>query len=476
MELDPAICDRARLARDARFDGRFYIAVRTTGIYCRPVCPAVSPRRVNILYYPTAAAAAEAGYRPCLRCRPEAAPGTPAWEGTSATVRRALRLIGEGALDTGSVEALAAKVGVGPRHLHRLFVEHLGASPVGVAQTRRLHFAKRLLDETQLPMGQVAAASGYGSVRRFNASFLQTYGRAPSQLRRSRQRASAEPDTYCLRLAYRPPYDWEGLLAFLARRALPGVETVDAGVYRRTIRVGGRGGWFQVRHLPEAGSLELTVRHPDATVLYEVTARVRQQFDLGLDPAVVRDALGADPLLAPALARRPGLRIPGAFDLFELLVRAVLGQQVSVAAARTHAGRLASAYGEPCPGPGGLTHLFPTPEALAQVSPASLPLPRARGEALVQLAQAVARGALALDAPAEELQVRLERLPGIGPWTAAYALLRGLGEPDAFPEGDLVLRRVAGGASPLTARALRERAERWRPWRGYAALLLWSLA
>ena len=451
MELDPAICDRARLARDARFDGRFYIAVRTTGIYCRPVCPAVSPRRANILFYPTAAAAAEAGYRPCLRCRPEAAPGTPAWEGTSATVRRALRLIGEGALDTGSVDALAAKVGVGPRHLHRLFVEHLGASPVGVAQTRRLHFAKRLLDETQLPMGQVAAASGYGSVRRFNASFLQTYGRAPSQLRRSGRCASAEPDTYCLRLAYRPPYDWEGLTAFLARRALPGVETVDGGVYRRTVRVGGRAGWFQIRHLPEVGSLELTVRHPDATVLYEVTARVRQQFDLGLDPDVVRDALGADPLLAPALARRPGLRIPGAFDLFELLVRAVLGQQVSVAAARTQAARLASAHGEPCPGPGGLTHLFPTPEALA-------------------------RGALALDAPADELQARLERLPGIGPWTAAYALLRGLGEPDAFPEGDLVLRRVAGGASPLTARALRERAEHWRPWRGYAALLLWSLA
>ncbi|HET9449575.1 MAG TPA: AlkA N-terminal domain-containing protein, partial [Aggregicoccus sp.] len=326
MELDPAICERARLARDARFDGRFYIAVRTTGIYCRPVCPAVSPRRANITFYPTAAAAAEAGFRPCLRCRPEAAPGTPAWVGTSATVRRALRLIGQGALDAGSVEALAAQVGVGPRHLHRLFVEHLGASPIVVAQTRRLHFAKHLLDETQLPMGQVAAAAGYGSLRRFNASFLATYGRAPSQLRRA-PRAAAPPaarDTYCLRLAYRPPYDWESLLAFLGRRALPGVEAVVDGSYRRSIRAQGKPGWIQVSHLPEARALELTVHHPDATALYEVTARVRQLFDLGTDPSAVAAVLGEDPLLARALARRPGLRIPGAWDGFELLVRAVL--------------------------------------------------------------------------------------------------------------------------------------------------------
>jgi AraC family transcriptional regulator of adaptative response / DNA-3-methyladenine glycosylase II len=487
--LDRRALDRARASRDPRFDGKFFIAVTSTRIYCRPVCPVPSPKLANIRYYATAASAAEAGYRPCLRCRPEAAPGTPAWLGTSAVVRRALKLIHEGALDASSVDALAARVGIGPRHLHRLFVQHVGASPVVVAQTRRLHFAKRLLDETNLRMTEIALASGFGSLRRFNHAFQATYRRAPRDLRRQRRdEHAADGEEVVLRLAYRPPYDWEHVRDFLARRAVPGVERVDARGYARTVVTadapgGGRHatrGYATVcvSPLPGEHALLLRVRGAAPAALFQLSSTARRAFDLAADPARIALALRGDPRLGPLVARHPGLRIPGAWDPFECAVRAVLGQQVSVAAGRTLAARLVARAGREVEGgTDGLTHVFPTPAALAAANLDGLGLPGARVRALQALAAAAARGALDFSAPAEEVVARLVALPGFGAWTAQYVALRGLGEPDAFPAADLVLRRAAAGSeAPLTAPALSSRAEAWRPWRGYAVLLLWRAA
>jgi AraC family transcriptional regulator of adaptative response / DNA-3-methyladenine glycosylase II len=487
--LDRRALDRARVSRDPRFDGKFFIAVASTRIYCRPVCPVPSPKLANIRYYATASAAAEAGYRPCLRCRPEAAPGTPAWLGTSAVVRRALQLIHEGALDESSVDTLAARVGIGPRHLHRLFVQHVGASPVAVAQTRRLHFAKRLLDETNLRMTEIALAAGFGSLRRFNHAFQTTYRRAPRDLRRHPREAAALDDgEVVLRLAYRPPYDWAQVRDFLATRAVPGVERVDARGYARTVAAnqpaGGRsaasGGHaiVCVRAREDEHALELRVRGAAPAALFPLSSAARRTFDLAADPARIALAFQADPLLGPLAARRPGLRIPGAWDPFECAVRAVLGQQVSVAAGRTLAARLVARAGREIAGGGdGLTHLFPSPSALASANLDGLGLPGARVRALQALAAAVAGRALDLGAPAEEVAARLEALPGFGAWTAQYVALRALGEPDAFPAADLVLRRMAAtGGTPLTTRALEARAEAWRPWRGYAVLHLWRAA
>jgi AraC family transcriptional regulator of adaptative response / DNA-3-methyladenine glycosylase II len=474
-DLDRGALDRARVSRDPRFDGKFFIAVTSTGIYCRPICPVPSPNPANVRYYPSAVAAAEAGFRPCLRCRPEAAPGTPAWLGTSALVRRALTLIQQGALDDASVDALAARVGVGARQLHRLFVRHVGAAPVTVAQTRRLHFAKQLLDDTQLKIADVALAAGFGSVRRFNDAFRRAYGRAPRDVR-GRRAATAERDGVVLRLAYRPPYDWRGVLDFLAARAVPGVERVDARGYARTVRCGGAHALVCVRPLKDRHALELRVRGAAPAHLFALACAARRCFDLAADPARVARALQRDRLLAPLVKRRPGLRIPGAWDAFECCVRAVLGQQVSVAAGRTFASRLVARAGAPIDGGSdGLTHLFPSPEALAAADLGGLGLTRARVAAVQVLARAAADGVLALDAPAEEVTASLAALPGIGAWTAQYVALRALGEPDAFPSGDLVLRRMAGsGGTALTERALHARAEAWRPWRGYAAVQLWA--
>jgi AraC family transcriptional regulator of adaptative response / DNA-3-methyladenine glycosylase II len=489
LGLDRRALDRARVSRDPRFDGKFFTAVTSTRIYCRPVCPVPSPKTVNIRYFATAAAAAEAGYRPCLRCRPEAAPGTPAWLGTSAVVRRALQLIHDGALDGSSVGALAARVGIGPRHLHRLFVQHVGASPIVVAQTRRLHFAKRLLDETSLPMTEIALAAGFGSLRRFNHAFHTTYRRAPRELRRQRgDESGAGGDEVVLRLAYRPPYDWIQVRDFLATRALPGVERVDARGYARTVAaanppagrrsVGGGHAIVCVRAREREHALELRVRGAAPAALFQLSSAARRAFDLAADPARIALALHADPLLAPLVDRRPGLRIPGAWDPFECAVRAVLGQQVSVAAGRTLAARLVARVGRPIAGgTDGLTHLFPSPAALADANLDGLGLTGARGRALRALARAVAEGALDLGAAVDDVVAGLEALPGLGRWTAQYVALRALGEPDAFPAADLVLRRMAaGGGTPLTARALEARAEAWRPWRGYAVLHLWRAA
>lgn len=479
LDLDRTALDRARRSRDARFDGRFFIGVRSTGIYCRPVCPAPAPKASNITYYPSAAAAAEAGLRPCLRCRPEAAPGTPAWLGTSAVVRRALGLIHDGALDEASVERLAERLGVTARHLGRLFSQHVGASPLAVAQTRRLHFAKRLIDDTTLSMTEVALAAGFGSLRRFNDAFKRSYGRAPSSLRRERSVRGAPDDAVRLRLAYRPPYAWAQVRDFLATRAIPGVERVDATGYARTLALADGPAWVQVAPVRGVDALELAVHGAPASALFQIAHTARRMFDLAADPARIREALGGDPLLGAAVRGLPGLRIPGAWDPFECAVRAVLGQQVSVAAARTLTARLVARCGTPLVTAfdAGLSHLFPSPAALAVADLDGLGITGARIAALRALAEAVASGRLDFRAPSDEVMPALLALPGFGDWTVQYLAMRALGVPDAFPAGDLVLRQRAGQpGAPLSARALAERAEAWRPWRGYAVLHLWRSA
>jgi AraC family transcriptional regulator of adaptative response / DNA-3-methyladenine glycosylase II len=473
LGLDVRALDRARVSRDPRFDGKFFIGVTSTGIYCRPICPVRSPKPTHIRYFETAAAAAAAGLRPCLRCRPEAAPGTPAWFGTSTVVRRALRLIEEGALDRGSVGALAASVGIGPRHLNRLFAQHIGASPIAVAQTRRLHFAKRLIDETSLPMTDIAVAAGFGSLRRFNATFQNTYGRAPRDLRK--RRGGPNSQEVVLTLAFRPPYDWNHVRDFLARRAVPGVERVDGRGYARTVTTSDGHGVISVTACDGADALELRVQGAPAAVLLQLSVAARRMFDLAADPARIATAFSRDPLLAPLVKRRPGLRIVGVWDPFECAVRAVLGQQVTVAAGRTFAERLVSRIGcKVDSGVDGLTHLFPGPAALVNANFDGLGLTPARADALRTLARAVMLGDLDFGAPVEQLTQKLAALPGFGRWTAEYVGLRALAEPDAFPTGDLALRRAVGARGEIaTTPALEARAEAWRPWRGYAAFYLW---
>lgn len=473
MELDRRVCDRARHSRDARFDGRFFIAVTTTRIYCRPICPARSPNAENVRYYPTAAAAEAAGFRPCLRCRPEASPGTPAWLGTSGLVSRALRLISEGALDREGVDALSERLGVTARHLRRLFLQHVGATPLAVALTRRVHFAKKLLDETGLPVSEVAFAAGFGSLRRFNAQIQRTYSRTPTELRRKRSGAQGAVGSYRLSLAYRPPFDWDTLIAFLAARATPGVESVEASRYQRTIAIDGKHGRIQVGRSASKPALDLEVWFPDSRALLVIVERVRRLFDLGADPAVIAGQLGGDALLGGLLRRHPGIRTPGAWDGFELSVRAILGQQISVAAATTIAGRLAHRFGTPAgDAAAGLDRLFPTAGQLAGAPIEEVGVIAARAETIRTLARAVCDGAVsfATTPSASTLTTALQALPGVGPWTAQYIAMRALGEPDAFPSGDLILQRMAGG----TARELERQSERWRPWRAYAVMLLWQ--
>ncbi len=479
VELDRRVCDRARRSRDARFDGKFFIAVTSTGIYCRPICPARSPKDENIRYYPTAAAAHAAGFRPCLRCRPEAAPGTPAWSGTSGVVSRGLRLIGDGALDRDGVEALADRLGVTARHLRRLFVQHLGATPIDVALTRRVHFAKKLLDETTLPMGQVALAAGFGSLRRFNGEMRRAFSRTPTALRKlSRSRSSGE-GSYRFRIAYRPPYDWAHVVAFLAARATPGVEVVDAGVYRRTIAVNGTAGTIAVSPADEGAALTLDVQFGDPRALLGIVERVRRIFDVGADPSLIAQQLSRDPLLQRAAAAHAGIRVPGACDPFEITVRAILGQQISVSAATTMAGRIASRWGKALPsgewgvgsGEWRLTHLFPAPSQLADAPLEEVGILGSRAETIRALARGVRDGSVPFDGVSTIDAVRA--IPGIGDWTAQYVAMRALNEPDAFPSGDLILRRMAGD---LTARELERRSDAWRPWRAYAVMLLWQAA
>ena len=477
MDLDPTLCRQAMLARDARFDGRFFIAVRTTGIYCRPICPAQHPRAENCFFLPSAAAAQQAGYRPCLRCRPETAPGLGAWRGTSNTVARALGLIEAGALDQDDAETLAMRVGVGERHLRRLFLRHLGASPLAVAQTRRVLLAKQLLHETDLSMTEVALAAGFGSVRRFNEVFQVLFSRPPATLRRTRA-AQTTGSAITLSLGYRPPYDWALLLRFLAARAIPGVEAVEDGAYVRTIELGSHAGTVAVAHEPSRNRLRATIQFPQLDALPVIVARLGRMFDLAADPDVIGAALSRDTRLAPLVTARPGLRVPGAWDGFELAVRAIVGQQVSVGAATRLAGRIAREHGPLFSGANGdpaLSHLFPGPQSLAGVEISGMPAARAR--AIASLASAAAadpelfeRGP-DLDASVGKLQAQ----PGIGGWTAHYIAMRAMREPDAFPAADIgLMRAMDAGAGRPTAAALLARAEQWRPWRAYAALHLWA--
>jgi AraC family transcriptional regulator, regulatory protein of adaptative response / DNA-3-methyladenine glycosylase II len=476
MTLDWQVCSRARLSRDPRFDGKFFIGVVGSRVYCRPICPAPTAKEKNCRYFPTAAAAAAAGFRPCLRCRPECSPGTPAWVGTPNTVSRALRLIAESGLGLGGVEGLADRVGVGARHLRRLFVQHLGATPMAVAQTRRMQFAKKLIDETRLPMTEVAVASGFGCVRRFNAAIRKVYHRTPTQLRCLARQTSVQPENqYMFRIRFRPPYNWDGMLEFLAARATPGVERVEGGRYRRAIAWNGSSGWFEVA-LDEANhTLAVRLQFGDPRALFLIIERIRAMFDVNADWAAIVRSLGTDPVLAERIAAKPGLRVPGCWSGFELAIRAIVGQQITVKGATALAGRLVEKFGEPISASAGLTHLFPSPEALADADLASAGMPRARAVTLRAFARAVCKGQISFEGivESEAFRARLCELPGIGEWTAQYVAMRALGDPDAFPSGDLGLLRALDLQDP---RELERRADAWRPWRAYAAMYLWSAA
>jgi AraC family transcriptional regulator of adaptative response / DNA-3-methyladenine glycosylase II len=480
MDLDHDACYRALSQRDSRFDGRFFTAVKTTGIYCRPVCPARTPHSKNVIFYPTAAAAQEAGFRPCLRCRPETAPDMGAWRGTSNTVSRALALIELGALDRGDVEALAERLGLGERQLRRLFRQHLGASPIGVAQTRRVLLAKQLIHETRLPMAEIAFASGFGSVRRFNEAFLALFERAPGELRRlgGEDIAVQTHGELSLLLRYQPPYDWPAMLQFLGQRAIPGLESVADGGYSRAVLLDGVQGSVSIQP-GERNALRASIRVSKLSVVPSIIARLRRVFDLAADPLAISAHLAKDPVLAPLVAKRPGLRVPGAWDGFELAIRAVLGQQITVTAAVRLAARLVAAYGEPMKAPAGaLTHFFPRPEALANADLTKLGMPKSRAATLSAVAAAVVSDPEVFGANCglDEAVQRLRAIPGVGEWTAQYVALRQLREPDAFPASDLGLMRAladAHGHRPKADEVL-ARAESWRPWRAYAAQHLWA--
>jgi AraC family transcriptional regulator of adaptative response / DNA-3-methyladenine glycosylase II len=482
--LDQDQCYRAFQAKDARFDGRVFVCVTSTGIYCRPVCPARVPKRANCIFVASAAAAEAQGFRSCLRCRPETAPGTPAWSGTEASVARALRLIEEGALDEGGVDELAARVGLGERQLRRLFLAHIGATPQVVAGNRRLLAAKQLISETDMSMADIAFAAGYQSLRRFNDAVRASYGAAPTELRRGKARASAS-DAITLRIGLRPPFNWPQLLGYLAFRAMPGVEEISDRHYRRSFRLGQTRGLLHVTQGAKPNSLDVAIRIDETTrsnisaPMRQIAARTRRIFDADADPAAVAAALGADPVLGPRLAAAGGIRVPGAFDGFELGVRAIIGQQVSVKGATTLAGRVVARCGTELTAPdGAITHYFPTAQDLAEADLDGLGLTGGRIRTLKAFARAVADGSVSFS-PGANLEEKIEELcavSGIGPWTAHYIALRAVGEPDAFPAADLGLRKAASAeATPISTQALETMAERWRPWRGYAALLLWMM-
>ena len=477
--VSPSALERARVSRDSRFDGRFFVGVKTTGIYCRPICPVRLPRSENVLFFPTAAAAQQDGYRPCLRCRPEVAPGSPAWRGTSAVVSRALRLISEGAMDCGNTDELATRLGVSGRHLRRLFQQHLGASPAAVARTRRVHFAKQLLDQTDLSISEIAFSSGFGSLRRFNSTIRELYGRSPSHLRTpTHGRDSALGEGLSLRLPYRSPFDWTAMLGFLSARAIPGVEHVDLTheTYARTVELESVAGRVEVRDCSEGNCLKLTILHPKTAAIHFIVERVRNLFDLFGDPHEINELLGRSPILMESVDRFPGLRLPGAWDPFEMTVRAVLGQQISVPAATTLAGRIVERFGKKFAKEGYLTHLFPAPKVLAEQSCQDLGMPRARAKTIQDLALAIVEEKLDFGAAPAEVRQQLGSIRGIGPWTIEYVGMRVLGDPDAFPSTDLgvikaVRRLMLTQVDPASL------AETWRPWRAYAVMHLWrSLA
>lgn len=474
--LDRASCYRALAAKDTRFDGVFFTGVKTTGIYCRPVCTVKTPRESSCLFFSTAAAAEAAGFRPCLRCRPELAPYALQENLAHAVWQR----IASGALNDGDVERLSSEVGLSSRQLRRVLLQHFGVTPIELAQTQRLLFAKKLLQETHMPMADIAYASGFGSVRRFNALFAQRYGIAPTSIRRAANAENAT-DALTLRLAYRPPFNWQHMLDYLAHRAIGGVEAVQEDAYMRSVILGESTGWLRVTHQAQRRQLELEVSPSLSAALMPLLARVRKQFDLDANPAVIEEHLRHDPLLAQRIDATPGMRVPGAFDEFELAVRAVLGQQVSVAGATTLSGRLAQRFGTEATTPfDRVRYHFPSPQVLATADVADIAqigLPRTRAQTIGGLAQFAAQGGLRMvpGITLDEAVARLKTVGGIGDWTAHYIALRALRFPDAFPAGDLGLQKAAAGESGrLTERQLAARAAAWSPWRGYAALALWT--
>jgi AraC family transcriptional regulator of adaptative response / DNA-3-methyladenine glycosylase II len=470
-------CYRAICSRDPRFDGQFFTAVTSTGIYCRPICPAPTPYAHHVRFYACAAAAEAAGFRACRRCHPEASPGSPNWNVRADLVARALRLIASGIVDAEGVAGLACRLAVSPRHLHRELVAEVGVGPLALARSRRVRTARLLIDQTNLSLATIAFSSGFASVRQFNDSMQAAFGCSPSAFRRV-QPPGAGDGKLTLRLQYRPPFDSESLLVYLGRRALPGVEEVVHGRYRRTIVLPQSRGIIELEPVVETNSILLHLQLSDLSDLNLLVHRCRQVFDLDADPAAISEVLAADPVLASLIAARPGLRVPGAVNGFELAVRAILGQQVSVAGARTLAGRNVTALGEPLTTPDGkLTHTFPSPEVLTRADLSGLGITQSRVSALRALAQSVVKGDLVLDHSADRVQTaeQLQRLPGVGPWTASYISMRALGDPDALPVTDLGLRRaLEQHGLPTDTRRIVAHAASWRPWRAYATHHLWA--
>ncbi|MGH3869973.1 MAG: DNA-3-methyladenine glycosylase 2 family protein [Pseudonocardiaceae bacterium] len=474
MLLDHDHCYRAVSSRDARFDGCFVVAVRTTGIYCRPSCPAVTPKPGNVTFLPTAAAAQVAGYRACRRCLPDAVPGSPEWNLRGDLVARAMRLIADGVVERDGVPGLAARLGYSTRQLNRVLTAELGAGALALARAHRAQAARVLIETTGLPLADVAFAAGFASVRQFNDAVQAVYATTPTDLRR-RAAPRPTPGALTVRLPFRTPLDGAGLLDFLAARAVPGVECASDGGYARTLRLPHGPGTAAVRLAP--AHWDCTLRLADLRDLPVAVSRLRRLLDADADPCAVDDVLRADPALAGVVAGRPGIRVPGTVDGAETLLRAVLGQQVTVASARTAAARLVAALGEPVPGSPGL--LFPAPAAIAEHAAELLTGPRRRIETVRAVAAALATGDLVVDPGRDpaELRAQLEAIPGIGPWTAGYVALRVLGATDVLLDTDLAIRHGAAALGlAVDAGELRRRARRWRPWRSYAGMHLWRAA
>ncbi|MFJ9894678.1 AlkA N-terminal domain-containing protein [Streptomyces sp. NPDC091280] len=477
MHTDTERCVRAVQSKDARFDGWFFTAVLTTRIYCRPSCPVVPPKPQNMTFYPSAAACQQAGFRACKRCRPDTSPGSPEWNQRADLVARAMRLIADGTVDREGVPGLAARLGYSTRQIERQLRAELGAGPLALARAQRAQTARLLIETTALPMAEIAFAAGFSSIRTFNDTVREVFALSPSELRDRRPRTAVlTPGTLTLRLPFRAPLNPDNLFGHLAATAVPGVEEWRAGAYRRTLRLPYGHGIVSLTPCPDHIACRLTLS--DLRDLPVAISRCRRMLDLDADPVAVDDQLRTDPVLAPLVDKAPGRRVPRTVDEAEFAVRAVLGQQVSTAAARTHAARLVTAHGEPLDDPeGGLTHLFPSPEALAAVHPESLAMPRTRRTTFTTLVRQLADGTINLGVESDwsQTRARLLALPGFGPWTVDVIAMRALGDPDAFLPTDLGVRRAARELGlPSTPAALTARAAAWRPWRAYAVQYLWA--
>lgn len=476
--IDEEQCYRASMSRDARFDGQFILAVRTTGIYCRPSCPAIMPKRHNVQFFVTAAAAQQAGFRACRRCLPDSVPGSPDWNLRADLAGRAMRLITDGIVEREGVGGLARRLGYSERHVTRVLTAELGAGPLALARAHRAHSARLLIETTTLPLADIAFAAGFASVRQFNDTIKAVFAATPTVLRTTAKR-HATPTTagrVTLRLPYREPFDYDGLLTFLAARAIPGVEAVVDGAYGRTMRLAHGTGTVWLTHA--AGHLDCTLSLTDMRDLGSAVSRVRRLMDLDADPGAVGEILGADPLLEAQVRKNPGLRLPGAVDGAEIVTRALVGQQITVAAARTALSALTTALGAPLPTPDGpLTRLFPTPAAIAEQGATVLTGPRRRIASIQTVNAALAAGDLEVHVGADpdDLSETLRRFSGVGPWTAGYVLMRVLGAPDVLLTGDVAMRKGAANLGiPAAPAELKAYADRWRPWRSYAGMHLWS--